>query len=116
VYLINYSVAIVRWKQPFLHWANSLDNRQHHLTPDSIKPFENNCYLLPLFDTEQQKERMIQEVAELIFATELQSYCPDRDFWPKNRNYAMFLEFFDVEVNSMIYDLCEDKGTAQVSL
>jgi hypothetical protein len=40
-----------------------------------------------------------------LFANELNDWCTDEDTWPQNRNYKLFVDWFDIEIYSMLLDL-----------
>ena len=103
MYLINRAVAVVTMKEPFLELANSDPDKPNELTLKLINS-EKHCYLLPEHDTEQEKEVIIQDLYDSIFKVELHSFCTDPDYWPEDRSYTKFLEWFDIEVHSMLFD------------
>ena len=103
MYLVNKAVLIVTMKQPYLEWVSSLPDKPIEFTLEMLNS-EKHCYLIPEHDTEQAKELIIQDVFDLIFEVELHSFCTDPDLWPKQRNYTKFLEWFDIEVHSMLFD------------
>ena len=91
MYLINRAVAIVRIKQPCLDWINSTEGPE--LTLEAVNR-ENHAYLLPEPDTEQEQE--------------LAGFCTDQSQWPKI-SYQKFLDWFAIEVHSMLFDPYEDE-------
>ncbi|MFW6180113.1 MAG: hypothetical protein ACOC8N_00085 [Spirochaetota bacterium] len=67
---------------------------------------ERTVYLIPdLVDYEDAWES-IREVYEEIFENELFGWYTDPAAWPQDRTFEMFLEWFDVEIHSVIEDLC----------
>ncbi len=105
MYLINRAVAIVRIKQPCLDWINSTDGPS--LTLKSVNR-ESHVYLLPEHDTEQERELIIQDLYKEIFELELAGFCRDQSQWPKI-SYQKFLDWFDIEVHSMVFDPYTEK-------
>ncbi len=105
MYLINRAVAIVRIKQPCLDWINSTEGPE--LTLEAVNR-ENHAYLLPEPDTEQEQELIIQELYKEIFELELAGFCTDQSRWPKI-SYQKFLDWFAIEVHSMLFDPYEDE-------
>lgn len=104
--MINRSVAIVKIKQPFLDWINSTD-RHSKLTLKSVNR-ESHVYLLSEHNTEQELELIIQELYKEIFELELAGFSKDRNRWPKIK-YQTFLDWFEIEVHSMVFDPYEKK-------
>jgi hypothetical protein len=42
-----------------------------------------------------------------IFEFELFAWYTPEELWPKNRTWKMFQEWFEVEINSEVFDLVE---------
>jgi len=103
----NRSVAIIKPKQPFVDWANSIiDEKEQY----SISDFRTDCsvILLPVVDSDEQAEDLIKEMYQDVFELELSSWIVDEEMWPENITYPMFLEWFDVEYHSMVFDSIKD--------
>jgi hypothetical protein len=107
MYLINRSVAIIKPKKPFVDWANSIGEEEEQY---SISDFSTDCsvILLPVVDSDEHAEAFIKKIYQDIFEIELSSWIVIDDMWPKNRTHKMFLEWFDVEFHSMIFDSLQD--------
>lgn len=58
-------------------------------------------------DSPDMIEKWIKKNFDNIFINELNKWCTDESFWPTNRSYKMFKEWFDVAFYSMILDLEE---------
>ena len=107
MFLINRSVAIIKPKQPFVDWANSVGNEKDQY---SISDFSTDCsvILLPVVDSDEHAEAFIKDIYQDIFELELSSWVVVDDMWPENITYKMFLEWFDVEFHSMVFDSLKD--------
>ena len=107
MFLINRSVAIIKPKQPFVDWANSVGNEKDQY---SISDFSTDCsvILLPVVDSDEHAEAFIKDIFQDLFELELSSWMADDDTWPEKINYKMFLEWFDVEYHSMVFDSLKD--------
>ena len=106
MYLINRAVAVVKLRQPFLDWANSMPGPKHTLKAINT---ESHVFLLPEHDTQQELELIIQDLYRQIFEIEVGSFCRDRSLWPKTRDYKTFRQWFDIQVHSMVFDPYEDE-------
>jgi len=106
MYLINRAAAVVKLRQPFLDWVNSMPGPKHTLKAINT---ENNVFLLPEHDTQQELELIIQDLYRQIFEIEVGSFCRDRSLWPKTRDYKTFRQWFDIQVHSMVFDPYEDE-------
>ena len=102
--LVKRAAITVTPKQPYLDWANALDDgvkigqdfwpeRHVYLIEDvsDIIPFDRDVIVRPYFAT--------------IFEEELNSWYRLVSAWPSVRTFEVFLKWFDVEVHSMVLDL-----------
>ena len=92
MFQINRSVAIIKPKQPFADWVNSIaDAGDDQYT---IQDFSTDCsvILLPVVDLDEQAEALIKDMFQDFFELELSSWMADDDTWPENLTYKMFLE------------------------
>ena len=103
MYVINRSAAIIRPKQPFADWANSLEDEENKY---SIKDFSSDCtvILLTEIDSDEHADAIVKNLYKNIFEVELLGWTTDENEWPRNRKYEMFLEWFEVEYHSIVID------------
>ena len=99
------TAIIVKRKEPYIQWANSLDEDGIKLG-EEFEP-EHTIYLIEdmtgyLIDI----EGMIAPHYEFIFEEELNSWHRRESDWPARRDFATFLEWFEVECHSVVVDLC----------
>jgi len=107
MFVINRSVALIKPKQAFLNWANSVLDEGHQFSIYDLG-MEYNIILLPEYDSKEQAEAILEERCRDIFEVELSGWIIDKNKWPENRTYETFLEWFDVEFHSMVFDPVED--------
>ena len=108
MFQIDRSVAIIKPKQPFVDWVNSVaDAGDDQYT---IQDFSTDCsvILLPVVDSDEVAEALIKDMYQDVFELELSSWMTDDDTWPEDITYKMFLEWFDVEFHSMVFDSLDD--------
>lgn len=96
--MINRSAVIVRPKQPYVDWAKGLDDSGM----DPSKNGDRTVYLLPEYDDDVEGLALLSKGYEHIFEAELEGWHLIEDNWPANRTFAMFCEWFDIELNSMV--------------
>ena len=104
MFQIDRSVAIIKPKQPFVDWANSFpDAGDDQYT---IQDFSSDCsvILLPEADSDEHSKSLLRKIFKDVFELELSSWMKDDDTWPEDITYEMFLEWFDVEFHSMVFD------------
>jgi len=105
---INRAALIVRPKQPYVDWANSVDddapqaNLQEARTDPSI-------YLVECVDFLENRDLLVDETWEWICREQLSSWMRDEDLWPEVLTHEMFHDWFDCELSTMIWDLLKTK-------
>lgn len=102
--MLNRSVVILRPKQPYLDWAESLNDGGTVPTVDG----EKTVHLLPVNESDDDGSQTIEQCFEGLFESELAAWHEIEADWPQNRTYAMFQEWFSVEWHSLVVDLCAD--------
>jgi hypothetical protein len=107
MFQIDRSVAVIKPKQPFVDWANFVRDKEEQY---SISDFSIDCsvILLPVVDSDEHAEAFIKDMFQDLFELELSSWMADDETWPENLTYKMFLEWFDVEYHSMVFDSLKD--------
>lgn len=101
--MLNRSSVIVRPKQPYLDWISEID--ELGILPEAGD--ECTVYLIPEYEDNLQKMEIMSVCFEAIFEVELSGWNRDEDTWPQNRTFEMFCEWFSLEFNLMVTDLCD---------
>jgi hypothetical protein len=104
---INRSLIVLKPKQPFLDWAHSLDEERNKFTLQELA-HDSIAYLIPELWEDADQEAFLESSCEILFEDQLAGWWTDEAAWPKQRNLAMFLEWFEVEFHSLVFDLCDD--------
>ena len=104
---INRSLIILRPKQPFLDWARSLDDESNDLTLESLNE-DSTVYLIPEIWQDSDQEGFLKTCHDILFEEQLEGWWMDEAAWPKERDLKMFLEWFEVEFHSLVFDLCDE--------
>jgi hypothetical protein len=100
--MLNRGVLIVRPKQPYLDWAAQLDDSGVVPDPEG----EATVYLTPEFESDDEAWEILEDVYAEVFERELDGWHTDESAWPHDRTFAMFKEWFDIELHSVVEDLC----------
>jgi hypothetical protein len=103
--MVNRGVLIVRPKQPYLDWANELDDSG--VLPDANG--EQTVYLIPRFETDEEALSILKQVYAEVFENELYGWHTDEDAWPQERTFTMFKKWFAIEMHSVVEDLDHDE-------
>ena len=101
---VKRTAVIVIPKQPYIDWANSMDDGGVKLGGDYNS--EHTIYLVEdvtgcLID----KIEVIKPHFEFIFEEELNSWHRLKSDWPLHRDLDTFLDWFEVQIHSMVLDL-----------
>jgi hypothetical protein len=106
--LVYRSANVVTAKQPFLDWLTQTDP-SHGGTLAELRR-DAHLYLVPDFEAVADIERAIGKYVKqhytAIFVHELAAWWLDEAAYPK-LTYALFAEWFDVAVHTMVFDLVE---------
>jgi len=101
---VKRTAVIVIPKQPYIDWANSLEEGGVKLGEDFTP--EHTIYLVEdITGYMIDKVEIIKPHFEFIFEEELVSWHRRVSNWPPNRDLATFLEWFEVEIHSLVLDL-----------
>jgi hypothetical protein len=110
---INRSLVVVKPKQPFLEWLNSLEEDDVDLTLEELQ-YDSSTYLVPEFETDDEQMEILEWCYSYIFENELMAWYTYEPEWPDNRDLKKFLEWFEVEFHSNVTDLVTDEPLEHV--
>ncbi len=98
--VLNRGFITVTPKQDFWNWANTIDTEVQFSEEDDIEP---TVYLITedFFDIEP----LIEQHFKKIFKNELTAITEEEELWPVERNIDVFLNWFTINVGSMVFDL-----------
>lgn len=98
--------AILKPSEIMLSWINQHAEEGDHLVLSEIQT-DCTVILLPTFDEEDAAEAYLNEIYDDLFVSELASWYDDEALWPENRSLDLFLQWFEVEFHSMVFDVAE---------
>ncbi len=107
MFVVNRSVAIIKPKQAFVDWVNSVSDEGYQFSIYDLS-LEHHVMLLPEYDSKEHAEAILKELYKYIFKVELSAWITDESKWPKNKTYEEFLAWFDIELYSMVFDPFEN--------
>ena len=103
--MINRSILIVRAKEPFVKWINSLPNSAK-VTQKQVD-LDSTVYLLPDYAYDGEQEDLLGQFYDLVFQEQLDGWWTEESAWPQKRDLALFKKWFDVEFHSAVLDLVD---------
>jgi hypothetical protein len=101
--MLNRSVLIVRPRQPMVDWVAGLDESGLASNVEG----EQTAYLVPEFDDGDEAQQVLEDVFAEVFERELFGWRTDEATWPANRDLALFRQWFEIELHSVVEDLCD---------
>lgn len=107
MYEVNRSVAILKPRQPFLDWLQNLPGSLDGQLQLAQLRADCNALLIPAADDYESAEDFVRQHYRTLFGAELADWCDDDAFWPE-LTPALFIEWFDVEIHSVLTDLVDN--------
>lgn len=105
--MINRAALILRYKQPFVDWINSVDpNPSSSAVTLLDTEIERTVYLLEVED-ERELEEWLKVNHEALFEEELNGWYTDPKLWPKDRSLKMLKEWCALELHTVVIDTGE---------
>jgi hypothetical protein len=100
--LVNCAAVMLEPAQAYLEWAREFPEALPDLTLEELGE-EGTVYLIP--ETDADPENWLRRNYVAIFENELDAWYRDRAFWPKDRSFKAFKNFFRMRFCSMVLDL-----------
>ncbi len=112
---LNRGAVIIKLKKPFIDWlvyCSKEYDKEDQLNREDIKPegFDSkHIYLIPEHDENDQYERYLRKHCREIFESELSGWYTLPEMWPQKRTWREFKEWFDYEIQTMVFDTAFNK-------
>jgi hypothetical protein len=113
-FLYRHAITIIR-KQPYVDWANSLDDGGPELTVD-LAIDRATIYLVPELDESPNLDELLDEFWEGIFDEELAAWTPSEDRWPVPRTREVFGAWFEARLTESVLDLVPDEPLTEAEV
>ena len=104
--IINRTAVVIKPKQPFVDWLNSIPGESSDNTLENM-PEENTTFLIPELFGPKESLAYIKKVYSQVFEFELFEWFTAEDLWPQKRTWKMFQDWFYIEMNSEVLDFVE---------
>lgn len=104
---VNRHLVILLHKQPFLDWLLSADpNPLKQITLAELRG-DNEAFLIPddVADGTKDAVKWVEQRWRMFFEHILNGWLTDECLWPQKMSLKMFREWFDVDYQSMVWDL-----------
>ena len=101
---VKRAAVCVRPKQPYIDWANGLDEDGVKIGVEFM-PDENVYLIDDMPEGSIDPEGLLEPYYAAIFEEELGAWHRVEAEWPQRRNFKTFQAWFEIEVHSMVLDL-----------
>lgn len=108
MYDIERIATILKPTQLMLDWLIQQPGQDKNLSLDELRT-DCTALLIPIFEDEDQATEYLSNIYEGIFANELATWNPDQSAWPEFRTFDIFLDWFDLEYHSLVFDLISEE-------
>jgi hypothetical protein len=105
--VINRTLVTFIAKPAFLAWINGLPGESAEVTEDNLRE-DCNAYLIPEVESEEELENYFKKNYKTFLEAELNDWCQEPSLWPKPLTYSLCEKFFDVDVQTVVYDLVNE--------
>ena len=103
--LVNRSAAIVTPRRPYLEWCRQDDAEGLAESVYESLRAEPHVYLLPEYEDRASQRRVLSAAWPRMFEAMLEGWVADEALWPRHRTRALFEEWFEVRMCSVVEDL-----------
>lgn len=106
--LVNRTAIVVKAKQPYVDWANSVgdeDDADRIVMSLNDPDLDYNVYLIDEIIDPDELQGQLQRHYATIFENELRDWHLLEDDWPRRRDFATFQAWFEIETHSVVIDL-----------
>jgi hypothetical protein len=101
--VLNRSVLVIRYKQPFLDWINASDPASSPALSLASANDDNTAYLVEVEDVEELEE-WLEVNGEILFESELNEWYTDPALWPADRSLEVLRKWCAFELHSVVMD------------
>ncbi|MFQ5561512.1 MAG: hypothetical protein ACE5FU_13140 [Nitrospinota bacterium] len=101
---VNRCLVIVKPKQPYIDWVNSVEEGDPLLDLEKARA-DLNTYLIKEFDETEMAGKYVEKVYADIFENELLDWYTAPELWPQKRDLRMFRKWFDIEIHLSVLEL-----------
>jgi hypothetical protein len=113
-FLYRHAITITR-KQPYVDWANSLDDGGPELTVE-LATDRATIYLVPEIEESPNLDELLDEFWDEIFDEELAAWTPAEERWPTPRTRQVFGAWFEARLTESVLDLTPDEPLTQAEV
>lgn len=96
-----------------MDWAQTLAGFPEGFELKDLRE-DATAYLIPEYEMLDERFDILDWCAEFVFEEELASWDMDESLWPVVRDAQIFLDWFDIEFHSLVFDLDEDNPLAHI--
>ena len=102
--VINRSVLVARPEQAYVDWANAVDDDGPRADLAFLRK-QPHAYFVEDIELLDEFAQLIDDYWEPIFYEQLDGWMRDPECWPETLTREGFLEWFDCELCTMVWDM-----------
>lgn len=102
--VLNRTMVTLVARPPFLEWIQSLGDDCAEISLDEVHE-DSNAYLIPEIESEEELMEYFETSFKSFLESELADWVEDDTVWPERRTFKAFQEYFDVHVQTVVYDM-----------
>ena len=106
---VNRVAVLVKVKQPYIDWMDNLPDGSELIISAAKLNEKPYVLLLPIDENRPSVQKVLQKAKLKIFEQQLNAWCTDIDWWPKNRSVILFDQWFEIQIATTVFDLPEDE-------
>jgi hypothetical protein len=104
--VINRTLLTLLGKPSFVEWINLLPGEPLNVSIDEVRE-DCNGYLIEEVESEDALLDLLEEQWPRLAEAELMDWSEDPQTWPKKRSLQWLKDHFDMEVQTVVYDLVD---------
>ena len=105
---VNRGLLVIKPRLPFVEWINSTGGSDETISFEDARR-DSAVYLIPELSDDKAVDSFLMKNYSTLFEQELAAWFLDEKGWPEVRDFRTFLEWFEVEFHSVVYDIAEDE-------
>lgn len=106
---VNRAAMIMRPKAPYLEWCRHDDAEGLADGVYEQMREEPHVALLPAFEDDADQKAVLEMCWARLFESMLVAWARDESLWPRKRTFAMFTEWIEFEIASVVIDFDLDE-------
>lgn len=105
VWFVNRMLVVLWPRQAFVEWVNAISGPDEGTRSLEELRAHASSFLIPIFDYPEEAWDWVEEHHLLLFETLLWQWTEDEGLWPGERDWEVFLAWFEPELMAAPWDV-----------